>query len=160
MSIISIHVTAEKLSEFLESYRKKAENLTPVMKGIAEELHSETMLNFEQQGRPKWPDLSAVTRRIRAERNQDPNGPILKVSGQLRNSIMASSDASTATLTAGANTNKTYAAIQQFGGQAGKGRKVTIPARPYMPFIDNTLQPEAEDAIIAFVKDHFGNVGD
>jgi len=104
MSIISIHVTAEKLSEFLESYRKKAENLTPVMKGIAEELHSETMLNFEQQGHPRWPDLSAVTRRIRAERNQDPNGPILKVSGQLRNSIMASSDTSTTILTARENT--------------------------------------------------------
>ena len=27
-----------------------------------------------------------------------------------------------------------YAAIHQFGGQAGRGHKVTIPARPYMPF--------------------------
>ena len=124
MSIVNIIVTAEKLSEFLESYRKKAENLTPVMKGIAEELHSETMLNFEQQGRPKWPDLSATTRKIRAKRNQDPNGPMLKVSGQLRNSIMASSDASSVTLTAGGSTNKKYAAIQQFGGQAGKNRKI------------------------------------
>lgn len=26
-----------------------------------------------------------------------------------------------------------YAAIHQFGGQAGRGRKATIPARPFMP---------------------------
>lgn len=26
-----------------------------------------------------------------------------------------------------------YAAIHQFGGQAGRGRKVTIPARPFLP---------------------------
>ena len=29
-------------------------------------------------------------------------------------------------------TNVVYAAIQQFGGRAGKGRRVTIPARPYL----------------------------
>lgn len=32
-----------------------------------------------------------------------------------------------------------YAAIHQFGGQAGRGRKVTIPARPYM---DTELQED------------------
>jgi phage virion morphogenesis protein len=29
-------------------------------------------------------------------------------------------------------TNRVYAAIHQLGGQAGRGRKVTIPARPYL----------------------------
>jgi phage gpG-like protein len=32
--------------------------------------------------------------------------------------------------------NKPYAAIQHFGGMAGKGRKVKIPARPYMMIQD------------------------
>ena len=31
---------------------------------------------------------------------------------------------------------KDYAAIHQFGGQAGRGRKVTIPARPYLGIND------------------------
>lgn len=26
-----------------------------------------------------------------------------------------------------------YAAIQQYGGQAGRGHKVTIPLRPFLP---------------------------
>lgn len=32
--------------------------------------------------------------------------------------------------------NMIYAAIHQFGGKAGRGRKVTIPARPYMGLSD------------------------
>lgn len=32
--------------------------------------------------------------------------------------------------------NLVYAAIHQFGGQAGRGRKVTIPARPYLGLSD------------------------
>jgi len=29
-------------------------------------------------------------------------------------------------------TNKSYAAIHQFGGDAGRNKKVKIPARPYL----------------------------
>jgi len=28
--------------------------------------------------------------------------------------------------------NRIYGAIHQFGGQAGRGHKVTLPARPYL----------------------------
>ncbi|MBN0437970.1 phage virion morphogenesis protein, partial [Pseudomonas aeruginosa] len=42
-----------------------------------------------------------------------------------------------------------YAAIQQLGGQAGRGRKVTIPARPYLPVLRNgQLKPSARDAVL------------
>lgn len=33
--------------------------------------------------------------------------------------------------------NLVYAAIHQFGGQAGRGRKVTIPARPFLGIDDS-----------------------
>ncbi|TSA12012.1 MAG: phage virion morphogenesis protein, partial [Deltaproteobacteria bacterium] len=36
-------------------------------------------------------------------------------------------------------TNVIYAAIHQFGGKAGRGRKVTIPARPYLMFQDEDI---------------------
>lgn len=43
-----------------------------------------------------------------------------------------------------------YAAIQQFGGQAGRGHKVTIPARPFMPVkADGTLYPDEQRLLIA-----------
>ncbi|HBO4159162.1 TPA: phage virion morphogenesis protein, partial [Pseudomonas aeruginosa] len=45
--------------------------------------------------------------------------------------------------------NLSYAPIQQLGGQAGRGRKVTIPARPYLPVLRNgQLKPSARDAVL------------
>jgi len=37
-------------------------------------------------------------------------------------------------------TNVVYAAIHQFGGKAGRGRKVTIPARPFLKLTDEDLE--------------------
>ena len=37
-----------------------------------------------------------------------------------------------------------YAAIQQFGGQAGRGRKVRIPARPFMLLQDEDVAEMTE----------------
>lgn len=51
------------------------------------------------------------------------------------------------TLTVGSPTE--YAAIQNFGGQAGRGKKVTIPERRFMPADDTgTLAPAAQDAVL------------
>ena len=36
--------------------------------------------------------------------------------------------------------NKVYAAIHQLGGQAGKNKKVTIPARPYLKLTDDDFE--------------------
>jgi phage virion morphogenesis protein len=48
-----------------------------------------------------------------------------------------------------------YAAIHQLGGRAGRGRKVTIPPRPFLP-IDAaaTLAPQAERAILDIITEH------
>ncbi|MEW5727724.1 MAG: phage virion morphogenesis protein [Pseudomonadota bacterium] len=45
--------------------------------------------------------------------------------------------------------NDQRARIHQFGGQAGRGRKVTIPARPYLG-----LSADDEAAIVAAAQDH------
>ena len=49
--------------------------------------------------------------------------------GALRSSIQVTS-VTPRSVTVG--TNLPYAAIHQFGGMAGRGRKVRIPARPFM----------------------------
>jgi phage gpG-like protein len=42
-----------------------------------------------------------------------------------------------------------YAAIQQFGGKAGRGHKVTIPARPFLPIHPNgTLYPAEQSEVL------------
>jgi phage virion morphogenesis protein len=53
---------------------------------------------------------------------------ILTRDGHLGDSITAKSSSQYAEW----GTNRIYAAIHQFGGKAGRGRKVTIPARPYL----------------------------
>lgn len=51
-----------------------------------------------------------------------------------------------------------YAAIHQFGGKAGRGLKVTIPARPSMPVrIDGTLYPQEQSLIIEAINDYLAD---
>lgn len=46
-----------------------------------------------------------------------------------------------------------YAAIQNFGGRAGKGKKVEIPARPFMPADDaGSLAPVAQAAVMEVLE--------
>ena len=79
---------------------------------------------------------------------------VLQVStAGLAASVRTEHSDSTATIGAGAGKSAAYAAIQQFGGQAGRGKKVTIPARPYLPLVDGVggvqLLPKTEKAITA-----------
>ncbi len=48
-----------------------------------------------------------------------------------------------------------YAAIHQFGGQAGKGKKVTIPARPFLPITQRgDLYPAERAQILDQINDY------
>jgi phage virion morphogenesis protein len=54
-------------------------------------------------------------------------------------------------------TNLEYAAIHQFGGKAGRGRKVVIPARPYLPITQKgdlfkKVEKEIEEIITDFIE--------
>lgn len=52
-------------------------------------------------------------------------------------------------------TNVVYGAIHQFGGQAGRGRAVTIPARPFLGFSAEDLA-EAQEIIKDYLAASFG----
>jgi phage virion morphogenesis protein len=47
-----------------------------------------------------------------------------------------------------------YAAIHQFGGQAGRGKKVTIPARPFLPITQSGqwLGADDRDAVLTILR--------
>lgn len=48
-----------------------------------------------------------------------------------------------------------YSAIHQFGGKAGRGLKVTIPARPYLPIrSDGTLYPDDQAEILKVINQY------
>ena len=89
--------------------------------------------NFANEGRPdKWLDLSERTKKQRKKTGHWP-GQILQVSGQLASSINTYYDDESAII----GSNLDYAAIHQLGGQAGKKKAVSIPARPYLKLSDD-----------------------
>lgn len=65
----------------------------------------------------------------------------------------ATNDSVTVGTNWGAGSIKGGAAIHQFGGMAGRGRKVKIPARPFMP-IDaaGNLEPSLKRAILSYIE--------
>ena len=114
--------------------RRKAVNAA-----IAAELLSLTEDYFETEG--------CVGQRLKPTRR---GGKILQLSGQLAGSISTGATNSFARI----GSNKEYAAIHHLGGKAGRGRKVTIPARPYLPINGSgQLQPGGEKRILDVVKD-------
>lgn len=128
-------------------------NTEPLAADIERILVSQSLQNFQANGRPKWAGLSPVTLAIYSKRGIKPQG-ILQISGALRDSVQGDHDNESVTIGAGSGASAAYAAIHMFGGQAGRGHKVKIPARPYLPFLNGYLQPEAETAV-SFVASHY-----
>ena len=134
----------EVLDKILE-VAKQSEDLRPLMKNIAGIFASSTEDNFAEEGRPdKWVELSEVTKNLRKEINKYP-GQILQVTGQLASSVNTYYDNDSAII----GSNLAYAAIHQLGGQAGRNKKVTIPARPYIKLVDDDY-----DEIMHEIEEH------
>jgi len=102
------------------------------MKNIAGFMADSVEENFKQEGRPEqWVELAESTIKQRKKKGYWP-GKILQMRGELAASITSAYDETSAVV----GTNKEYAAIHQFGGQAGRNKKVEIPARPYLQIED------------------------
>lgn len=101
-----------------------------VMRGVAGIMADAAEDQFEAEGKPAWQELAQVTIARRTKQGTWP-GKILQVSGA---GLAASVTPATTKTSAAIGSNKVYAAIQQLGGPAGRGRKVIIPARPYLVF--------------------------
>lgn len=129
-----------------------------LMAGIAQELRTITFDNFEKESSDgeKWQQLSSKTIDARKKKGHWP-GKMLRVSaGGLASSVSAFSSAGEA----GIGASKVYAAIQQLGGQAGRDKKVTIPARPYLPMKKSgdgfELTKDARDSILEMMEGFIG----
>lgn len=125
---IEIRIDNKAVEDALLKVASKCEDLRPLMKSIAGIIADAVEENFEQEGRPdKWQELAESTIKHRKKTKHWP-GKILQVEGQLATSITTQYDSESAVI----GSNLAYAAIHQLGGQAGKGKKATIPARPYL----------------------------
>lgn len=135
----------------LKKLEARAGNLTTPFAQIAADLEETARDSFAQGRDPwggAWEPLSFRTKikRLGGEKAVFKKNGWLKVgairaaakgfqplldTGRLRASVKSAFGRDFAELSAG--TNVKYAAIHQFGGRAGRGGKVTIPARPYLP---------------------------
>jgi phage virion morphogenesis protein len=123
---ITITSNADQVAAELEIIAKRCGNLLPAMQIIGATVEASVIKNFQAGGRPGgWKALSPVTLAKKK------GGSILigkGFGGGLMGSISYKAENDAVMV----GTNKKYAAIHQFGGQAGRGRKVSIPARPFL----------------------------
>lgn len=125
---------AQEVAIVLERLSQATTHRTPLMRSIAGTMESAVLQNFDVGGRPKWLGLKYR------------QGTPLVDTENLMGSITSDYTNDTAVV----GTNEPYAAIHQFGGKAGRGRKVDIPARPFLAL---TAQDEAD--ILEDIQDYF-----
>ena len=147
-----ITLSIEELQGKLERLSKALENKTPLLRRIANTLQNVTEESFDKQASPfgeKWkPNAPKTLQKKRGNK-------ILIQSGLLSQSFTQKVTGSSAQV----GTNKEYAAIHQFGGKAGRGKKVNIPARPFMPIKQNGEIPkDLGDRLEREVVDYLKNV--
>lgn len=145
---ISVKINDRETRNLLNRLRANAADLTPTMQAIGAFYERRVVENFKAQAAPDgtpWQPLSEVTLHLGLARNKGwkKNGylsdkgkrylsgkRILWEHGDLEGSVH--SQASRTSVSIGTGGHIPYAAIHQLGGKAGRGRKVTIPARPYL----------------------------
>lgn len=125
---------AQEVAIVLERLAQATTHRPPLMRSIAGTMESAVLQNFDVGGRPKWLGLKYR------------QGTPLVDTENLMGSITSDYTNDTAVV----GTNEPYAAIHQFGGKAGRGRKTTIPARPFLK-----LTPEDESDIMEDIQAYF-----
>lgn len=125
---------AQEVAIVLERLSQATAHRTPLMRSIAGSMESAVLQNFDVGGRPKWLGLKYR------------QGTPLVDTENLMGSITSDYTNDTAVV----GTNEPYAAIHQFGGKAGRGRKTTISARPFLK-----LTPEDESDIMEDIQAYF-----
>lgn len=144
---ITIKVDDSRVKQALKRLADNAEDMGAAMGEIAGVMLDAVEENFEQEGRPEpWPDLADSTIEQREKKGYWP-GKKLQRTGDLLDSVSSDHDENSAVV----GTNKEYAAIHNFGGQAGRGKKVAIPARPFLVLTDADIE-EIEEIIIDHLR--------
>lgn len=144
--MIEVTLHDAEVQRLIERLTRRLGNLTPVMHEIGQRYERRVLENFEGSHAPDgtpWARLSAVTLMLALGRKKRlgkrgltkrgkaylGNKKPLIESGRLRSRIHYQAGAESVKV---GLSGIEYAAIHQFGGKAGRNRKVTIPARPYL----------------------------
>lgn len=174
MTSFSITVQDQGVQAALSALSVRVNNMDPVLHTIGEGIVARTKRRFDTStdpaGQPWKPNSAATLAMLGArlsgqkskvkkdgslnaagQRSLGNKKPLIGESQDLRRQFTISAINGTLTV---ASTPK-YAAIQQFGGKAGRGRKVTIPARPFLPVHqDGSLYPNEQTEILRALNEY------
>lgn len=173
MTAVTVEVLDNQVRESLRQLMARVDKMRPYLQGLAEGITERAKHRFDTSTAPdgiSWAPNSAATLQMLSERlagsksNRKKDGSLnakgaralankkpLIDSGFLRQNIVPESTADALTVTATA----TYAAIQQWGGRAGRGLKVTIPSRRFLPVqSDGSLDRQESELILAELNDY------
>lgn len=172
MTNIAITVNDAEVKTTLALMRKRLGDTRPVMHEIGQHYERRVLENFGKEQAPDgtpWAKLSAVTLAMGLLRKRGfgksgaltvrgkmylQNKKLLVESGRLRSRIHYQAGASSVRIGV---TGIKYAAIHQFGGKTGRGRKVTIPARPYLAMNQGSalvLAPRDREMLLDILRGH------
>lgn len=144
---IQIEHEREELLAFFESKLSKMENLRPFYVNVGEHMLNSVQDRFDTQTAPDgtaWTALAPATVANRLRRHGNAELTILRESGRLAGSFSYAADRSKVQI----GTPVVYAAIQHFGGEAGRNKSVTLPPRPVLG-----MSPQDEDIITEMAGD-------
>lgn len=120
----------------LAELARRLRNFNPALDEIGSSLVTSTQMRFEAESGPdgrKWKGL-AESKARRGRTRRGGTARILRDQGDLYDSLTHKVQPSVATTV---GVTRVYGRIHQLGGQAGRGHKVTIPARPYLGLSDD-----------------------
>lgn len=177
MTPFQIDVDDAAVRQALSDLAAKAKNPAPALDAIGEALYRMTRRTFETSTDPwgrRWqPNAQSTLLSMLGKRSGSYNkrggklsakgagavkkpligagkflsGPSLSYRLDGNNSVVVGSSA-------------IYAAIHQFGGQAGRGKRVSIPARPFLPITSSgQLAPAARAVILEKIAEFLENDG-
>lgn len=174
--MLSIEVSYNEVRNALQALANKARDLSPVLRIIGEGVADRTQQRFGTSTGPdgqRWVGNSdAVLRQLLLSKKGSftKKGGLSKAgtktlagkkplvaTGELAHSIRYQVSGNSVEIGTNrfADTILNGAAIHQFGGMAGKGRSVRIPARPFLPLTqDGQLYPGEQAAVLEAIHDY------
>jgi phage virion morphogenesis protein len=151
---VTVTIDDKEIRSALEKLQARVRDLKPIMSRIGGWYEARVLENFRNESDPeghRWQRLSAVTLMMGLAKKKGfkkkgtlsakgktflQNKSILYRSGTLHNRIHYQADGTRVII--GVGGSLAYARIHQFGGMAGRGHKVRIPARPYLAMNEGT----------------------
>lgn len=171
MSTFTIEVKDEGVQSLLQTLQKRMGNLQPVFSALGGDMTARVQRRFDSStgpdGTPWAPNAQATLDAFagglskghfkksgelnkRGHTAMSAKKPLIGQTKDLSRQIGYTATSGSLKLFS----TPVYAAIQQFGGEAGHGHKVKIPARPFMPVkADGSLYPEEQRLLLTALEE-------